>query len=407
MILDRRAWLAGTAAALICPRAGAAGPAALLDRAARLPPVDALALLDGATAAAPGARLDLATARAGLAIDAALVRLGAPTRDALKAWGKLRAGARGLAADPDGAAIHALLAGRSAGTIDLAEAERRLRMELAALHRQARRLFDRSGRWRGTVGASFAALWGEERYLYPDDRAGRDAAVRDMNADLARFRAVAASLIGPVPEASLVASIRALSPEEVAAGRGGYRDQSAGRPGGYVVDLKDVRRRPSWTLPSVVAHETVPGHLVQESMEEAAPPHPLRIEYAAAFVEGWAIHAETLVPIGDVPGQLGRTHWLLFRTCRALADLGIHRHGWSLDEAHARLVAWQGVPVYFAPFETEIPRIVQEPGNRIGEAVMWLRIADRVRHRSRADRRAIHHRLLLNGRKRIEAVAEA
>ncbi|MEH3157724.1 MAG: DUF885 family protein [Sphingomonas taxi] len=92
------------------------------------------------------------------------------------------------------------------------------------------------------------------------------------------------------------------------------------RRGAYIVDLRRIRDRPRWTLPSVVAHELLPGHMIQLGLEERAAPHPLRLDYAASFVEGWGIHAEALAAadgaFADPHAMLGHLHWLIFRVAR-------------------------------------------------------------------------------------------
>ncbi|RZM33699.1 MAG: DUF885 family protein, partial [Sphingomonas sp.] len=177
------------------------------------------------------------------------------------------------------------------------------------------------------------------------------------------------------------------------------------RPGAYVVDLKDIRRRPSWTLPSVVAHELLPGHMIQLGLEGATPPHPLRIDYASAFVEGWGIYAEQLAEkagaYADPHDALGHIHWLRFRVARALVDLGIHLHGWSIEQARERLIEWQGEPAYFAPFDVELARIPLEPATRVAEAMAWLTIADTDRGKSPV---AYHTALLAHGRLRVDDI---
>lgn len=110
-----------------------------------------------------------------------------------------------------------------------------------------------------------------------------------MRATLATIRPQMPRLIGPLPAACLSVDVRPLDAAEIAAGKGGYRILPApGVQGLYVVDLKDIRRRPRFSLPSVVAHELLPGHMAQMPLEALAHPHPLRLRYAAGFSEGGA-----------------------------------------------------------------------------------------------------------------------
>jgi uncharacterized protein (DUF885 family) len=280
-----------------------------------------------------------------------------------------------------GADWYALQLQRSLGTMTPAYAERRLFAELNRLHARAARLFDQIGAPKGAIAERYGKLWQDDRFLYADSDAGRAEAIADMNRMLATARSRIRAMFGDLPQWSLNATARPLSQQEIASGRGGYREvPTRTRPGAYVVDLKDIRRRPRWTLPSVVAHELLPGHMIQLGLESATPPHPLRIDYASAFVEGWGFYAEQLAEragaYADPYDELGHIHWLLFRVSRALVDLGIHLHGWSIDHSRERLIEWQGEPAYFAPFDVELARIPLEPASRVAEAMAWLTIAD-------------------------------
>ncbi len=77
-----------------------------------------------------------------------------------------------------------------------------------------------------------------------------------MNARLAALGPRLGAAFGDVPIAP--AEVRRMSPAVEARGRAGYRE-----PGAYYVDLKAIRERPAWTLPSVAFHELTPGHLLQ------------------------------------------------------------------------------------------------------------------------------------------------
>ena len=371
-----------------------------LDEAAGSPPAQALSRLAGFEARTLPAsqRLDLVTARAGLAIDERLAAIPA-TRGA-------KGGYRPLAdAGPIAADHYALLLARPLGPVTPQAAQARLTRELDGLHARAAAAFSTIGITGGSIGDRYSRLWRDERFLYPDAA----AAVADMTRMLEAARARVSATIGPVPAWCTDVGVRTLSAEEIAAGRNGYRAvPTPTQPGAYIVDLKQLGRRPSWTLPSVVAHELLPGHMIQLGLEGIAPPHPLRITYAGSFVEGWGIHAEAVAAedgaFADPRTMLGHLHWLIFRVARALADLGIHLDRWSLDAARARLIEWQGEPGYFAPYDTELPRIVQEPAQRVGEAMAWLAIADAARGRRGAARIALRRRLLDHGRMRSDAV---
>jgi uncharacterized protein (DUF885 family) len=307
----------------------------------------------------------------------------------------------------DGQSYFALMLERQAGErIDATAAHQRFIDTARSLHTRADTILRRLGLTRGAVGERIVALYRQEKWLYPDDDAGRDRAIADMNRWLDRARARLPTSFGIVPGECLDVSARRMSPEDEVARRQGYR--VVGRPGKsgvYFVDLADIGRRPSWSLASVVHHELLPGHMIQMPTEQRADPHPLRIEYASGFAEGWAVYAEQLAAEqgafgGDDSALLGHLHWLLFRVGRAAIDTGIHARGWSVDKALQMLREIQGEPAYFASFDSEIDRVCIEPGVRAAEALNWLALAD---HAARAPHRIAFHRALLNpGRRRIE-----
>jgi len=276
--------------------------------------------------------------------------------------------------------------------------------EIAALTARADLLLQEQGLRSGSVAERLRSLARDERYLYSDDDPGKDRAVADMN----RWRAAATdklkSLFRTVPLDAYSAKVVRMTPAEDASGKAGYRTLPSGdRAGAYHVDLHQIRRRPSWSLPSVVHHETVPGHLIQLPLQAIADPHPLRLRAAPGFVEGWAIYAEQLAAESgayatDPLAEIGYIHWMLFRLGRLLIDTGINHLGWSRDRASAFLRGCQGDPVIFAPFEKDVERAIAEPGMFAGQALTWLGMVDLRGTRSQGARlRAFHDRLLADG----------
>lgn len=487
--LSRRSLIAGSAAFLALPHPARSAQSrseqdlrAVLDGAMenRVGALDRLSRFDAATLPLPQ-RLDLETARAGLAIDLALARdfpVGRPGRSPYLvtpgsgAWTKPDASAESIRRDtqrlvadaargvrlpvelngrttaaieaaqraaqgaraaalaeqiatlraqaagapqvgvshlPGGSDYFTLLLRRTTGDdVTPARLKQRLEREQARVLAQADRLFGRIGMRHGSVGERYALWWQDPRWLYPDSDAGRDEAVADMNRALAAVVPRLSRWFAALPPEVLQVQAMRMPPQQAAAGKQGYRIlPGKDRPGRYVVDLKDIRRRPRWTLPAVVHHELLPGHMVQLPLEARAAPHPLRLDYAQAFVEGWAIYAEQLAATagayrGDPHGALGYCHWRLFRIGRALADLGIHLHGWSLDTALAQWRETMGEAAYFAPFATDLERIALEPAARSAEAAAWLAIEDLARGRAPLP---FHQALLRHGRARTDLLA--
>lgn len=356
-----------------------------------------------------------------VALQAKAAGAAPPLADALKRQAAVLVGLRAKAAGQPGVwqlahgEYYALLLERALGeAIDPAAAHDRLMGEWKRLAEQADRLLGKLGFHTGSIGDRFRAMFQDARWHYPDTSEGRDKAVADMNATLDRARARVPALIGPAPSFCLQVRARRMSPVEEAAGKGGYRVLAGPTvPGAYFVDLADIRRRPSWSLASVVHHELLPGHMIQLPIEAAADPHPLRLEYAPAFAEGWGVYAEMLSAeagafAGDDAKLLGYLHWALFRIGRGIVDTGIHHARWSRQEALNRLSEIQGEPAYFAPFESDVDRICLDPAIRAAEALTALRLGDLRRQVTRAGGQAgmrrFHRIVLADGRKRLATI---
>ncbi|MBN8814390.1 MAG: DUF885 family protein [Sphingomonas sp.] len=322
-----------------------------------------------------------------------------------------RADEPGMSHLPNGTAYYELMIDRQFGGRDAAAIHRRvmaLATETAAEADDLLRRFGYAGRH---TGERFRSAFRDPQFLYPDSDDGRDRAVADMNSWLVRTKERLPGLFGSLPPECMNVAVGRMTPVEESAKKGGYRvlPNPNGTPGRYFVDLSDIRRRPNWSLPSVVHHELLPGHMVQMPIDARAAPHALRVEYTAGFQEGWAIYAEQLMaPLGtfeaDDRARLGFLHWMLFRLCRSLIDTGVHSARWSLQEARETLERMQGEPAFFATFDQDIQRVCLEPGARVGEALAWLALADRCGPVGAADLSARHRAAIGDGRIRLSAL---
>ena len=286
------------------------------------------------------------------------------------------------------------------GPVDPGRAHARAVAEARRAQARADHLLRNQGFGHGSVAERLRAFSGQERFLYPDDGAGRDQAVTEMNGRIAALRPRLATAFGDlvIPRAE----VRRMNPADAAAGRSGYRVPAHdGEPGVYYVDLKAIRTRPSWSLPSVAFHETVPGHLLQLPLQAAAAPPPERVMASGAFFEAWAIYAEQLArDLGaydaDPPGEIGWLHWRLFRLGRIVADTGLHALGWTADRTIAEVRTLQGPSIAFVGIEDDVARIAREPGRFAAEGLGALEIA-RLRPASQAAWSAFHRQLLADG----------
>lgn len=266
------------------------------------------------------------------------------------------------------------------GPLDLARAQHEAWAEARRLTARADALLRGQGLTGGPVDARLRRLAADERWLYPDTDAGRTQAVADMNTRLAGLPTELARWFDVT-----VPSAQVRRPAEKDAARGGYRE-----PPVYFVDLRSIRSRPVWTLPTVAFHETIPGHALQAAV--SGRPRP------SSFSEAWAIYAEQLAfDIGlfrdDPRAELGYLHWRLFRMGRVLADIGQGVLGWSVDQAVATMGGLQGFDAAFVTMEADAARMRAQPGVYAAQGAGALAIV-RARPSHRERWRAFHRAIL-------------
>jgi uncharacterized protein (DUF885 family) len=138
--------------------------------------------------------------------------------------------------------------------------------------------------------------------------------------------------------------------------------------------------RPRWSLPSVVHHELIPGHILQAPYEEAASAAALQVRYASGYSEGWAVYAEQLadeagVYADDPLARIGYLHWMLFRMARVVADTGIHALHWSRQRAVDEMRALQGPAIAFVSIEDDVVRFCAQPAAHAAQGLTALHLA--------------------------------
>ena len=178
------------------------------------------------------------------------------------------------------------------------------------------------------------------------------------------------------------------------------------RPGTFHFNTYDLPSRFLSGMTTLYLHEGKPGHHFQISLaiEDARLPSFQRFGGNNAYVEGWALYAETLgYDMGlyrDPMQHWGNLDDEMLRAMRLVVDTGIHAQGWSRDQAIDYMLANSGMGRSDATAEVE--RYVADPAQalsyKIGAlAIQRLRDKARARLGRRFDIRAFHEQVLGSG----------
>jgi len=254
----------------------------------------------------------------------------------------------------------------------------------------------------GTVTERVQALSKDPKYLYPNTDAGRQQILDYCNGLLQALQPHLPQYFNILPKAPV--EIRRVPPYIEAGAPGGYYNTPAldgSRPGAFYINLRDTGELPRWTLPTLVHHESAPGHHFQLALVLEMPSLPLIRKAGGGFsanTEGWALYAEQLCDemglYDDDPlGRLGMLQAAAFRAARCVVDTGLHTKGWSREQAIEYMVENTGDNRN--AMTTEVERYCTWPGQatsyKVGQT-RWLKIrADaRTRLGKKFDIRAFH-----------------
>ena len=157
---------------------------------------------------------------------------------------------------------------------------------------------------------------------------------------------------------------------------GSYSETTAGF---YWVNTYNLPSRTLYTIPALTAHEAVPGHHLQISLNNELPktiPAFRRGLYLSAYGEGWGLYAETLageMGIYTTPYEkFGKLTYEMWRACRLVVDTGVHALGWTRQEVLDYMAANTALSLH--EVRTETDRYISWPGQALSYKIGEIKI---------------------------------
>jgi uncharacterized protein (DUF885 family) len=306
----------------------------------------------------------------------------------------------------------------TAGDLTPEQVHRMGHAEVRRLEAEADAALRRAGLRDGSVGQRLHALGADPAHCFPNDAAGRAAALAHAQALMARARAAMPRLSRLDLRADVrIQRVPASIERGAASAYMAPGSMDGRRPALFSLNLHDTATWPRWTLPTLIHHETVPGHAWQEAcaVERLSGPLVRALIRFNASSEGWALYAEQLADEAglfedDPLGRLGYLQAMLKRAGRLVVDTGLHAKGWTRQQAIDWLSRLIGAPA--AGLAGEIDRYCVKPGQACGymvglQQLLQLRQQAQRRQGRAFDLRDFNDRVVLSGNVPFSLLAES
>jgi uncharacterized protein (DUF885 family) len=178
------------------------------------------------------------------------------------------------------------------------------------------------------------------------------------------------------------------------------------RAGYFMVNTYRLDMRPKYEMEALTLHEAVPGHHLQiaRAHELHNLPDFRRNGSYTAFIEGWALYAESLGEsmgfYADPYSRFGQLIYEMWRACRLVVDTGIHSFGWTRQRAIDYMR--ENTAKTEQDIAIEVDRYIVMPGQalayKIGELAIKEQRAKAENELGQAfDIRRFHNAILDNG----------
>ena len=204
--------------------------------------------------------------------------------------------------------------------------------------------------------------------------------------------------------------VREVEAFRAASAAGAFYEQPSAdgsRPGIFYVNTHNLKAQPKFGMETLSLHEAAPGHHFQVAIQQELEDVPRFRRFGGdytAYVEGWALYAESLgKELGfftDPYQWFGRLNDEQLRAMRLVVDTGLHAKGWSRERAIQFML--DNSTLAESDVVSEVERYIAWPGQALGYKVGDLAL-QRLRRRaeaelgSRFDVRDFHREVLRDG----------
>jgi uncharacterized protein (DUF885 family) len=151
------------------------------------------------------------------------------------------------------------------------------------------------------------------------------------------------------------------------------------RPGVFYVNTFNLKAQPIFGMETLSLHEASPGHHFQISIAQEDTTLPAFRRFGSnytAYVEGWALYAESLgkeLGLFTDPYQwYGRLSDEQLRAMRLVVDTGLHAKGWSRERAIQFML--DNSSMAESDVVSEVERYIVWPGQALGYKIGQLEI---------------------------------
>ncbi|WEK47645.1 MAG: DUF885 domain-containing protein [Candidatus Andeanibacterium colombiense] len=244
--------------------------------------------------------------------------------------------------------------------------------QLDEIHARMDPILRKIGYTSGTVGERMTALNTDKRFQFPEGDPGRAAIMAFIQQRIDWIRAQMPRAFRTQVRANLEVKRLPLSEEPGApTAYGGAGSIDGTIPGKMWINLRSTDLHREYTLPTLVHHETIPGHVWQGEYANQMPLIRSRLAFNA-YSEGWALYAEQLADelgaYDEHPEwRLGYLQDQAFRACRLVVDSGLHHKRWTREQGVRFFVERNGSNA--EEVASEVDRYCSWPGQACGYKV--------------------------------------